>query len=69
MHEAPRGGSNGLGFVGFDHATSNFSTLGHVSLWLEHVMGFERFWEIQFHTDATSDPSQPERLGAALRSS
>jgi 4-hydroxyphenylpyruvate dioxygenase len=64
-HEAPLGGGNRLGFVGFDHATSNFPTLGHVSLWLEHVMGFERFWEIQFHT-ADVDPARQQ--GSGLRS-
>ena len=65
MHEVPRGGQNRLGFVGFDHTTSNFPTLGHVSLWLEHVMGFERFWEIQFHTTDV-DPTQQK--GSGLRS-
>jgi 4-hydroxyphenylpyruvate dioxygenase len=64
-YEAPRGGNNRIGFVGFDHVTSNFPTLGHVALWLEHVMGFERFWEIQFHT-ADVDPNY--RHGSGLRS-
>jgi 4-hydroxyphenylpyruvate dioxygenase len=64
-HGAPRGGRNRIGFVGFDHTTSNFSTLGHVSLWLEHVMGFERYWEIQFHT-ADVDPDR--QTGSGLRS-
>jgi len=64
-HQVQRGGRNGLGFVGFDHTTSNFTTLGHVSLWLEHVMGFERFWEIQFHTNDV-DPAQ--KNGSGLRS-
>jgi 4-hydroxyphenylpyruvate dioxygenase len=64
-HQAPRGGTNRLGFVGFDHTTSNFPTLGHVSLWLEHVMAFERFWEVQFHT-VDVDPSQQQ--GSGLRS-
>jgi 4-hydroxyphenylpyruvate dioxygenase len=63
--ETPRGGENRLGFVGFDHTTSNFSTLGHVSLWLEHVMGFERFWEIQFHTN---DVDPRHQHGSGLRS-
>jgi len=63
--ETPRGGENRLGFVGFDHTTSNFSTLGHVSLWLEHVMGFERFWEIQFHT---TDVDPRQQHGSGLRS-
>ena len=61
----PRGGGNRLGFVGFDHTTSNFPTLGHVALWLEHVLGFERFWEIQFHT-ADVDPGFQH--GSGLRS-
>ena len=63
--ETPRGGKNRLGFVGFDHTTSNFSTLGHVSLWLEQVMGFERFWEIQFHTN---DVDPAHQHGSGLRS-
>jgi len=63
--ESPRGGTNRLGLVGFDHTTSNFPTLGHVSLWLEHVMGFERFWEIRFHT-ADVDPAYEH--GSGLRS-
>jgi 4-hydroxyphenylpyruvate dioxygenase len=64
-YEKPRGGTNRAGFVGFDHTTSNFDTLAHVSLWLEHVMGFERFWEIQFHT-ADVDPDYQH--GSGLRS-
>ena len=51
--------------MGFDHTTSNFPTLGHVSLWLEHVMGFERFWEIQFHT---TDVDPTHEHGSGLRS-
>ncbi len=63
--DAPRGGSNRLGFVGFDHATSNFPTLAPVALWLEQVMGFERFWEIQFHT---TDVDPGHAHGSGLRS-
>ncbi|HVO12952.1 MAG TPA: VOC family protein [Vicinamibacteria bacterium] len=63
--ERPRGGQNRIGFVGFDHVTSNFATLAPVSLWLEHVLGFQRFWEIQFHTtDVDPDHAQ----GSGLRS-
>jgi len=65
MYDAPRGGTNRLGFLGFDHTTSNFATLGHVSLWLEHVLGFERFWEIQFHT---TDVDPTHAHGSGLRS-
>ncbi len=62
---SPSGGRNRVGFLGFDHTTSNFPTLGHVSLWLEQVMGFERFWEIQFHT---TDVDPAHKNGSGLRS-
>ena len=64
-HDLPLGGRNRLGFTGFDHTTSNFSTLGHISLWLEQVLGFERFWEIQFHTN---DVDPGHQHGSGLRS-
>jgi 4-hydroxyphenylpyruvate dioxygenase len=64
-YDKPRGGTNRLGFVGFDHTTSNFATLGHIALWLEHVLGFERFWEIQFHT---TDVDPDHEHGSGLRS-
>ncbi len=50
-HETPRGGGNSLGFTDFDHVTSNFQTMKPALLWMEHVMGFEQFWEVQFHTN------------------
>ena len=65
MYDEPRGGRNRIGLVGYDHTTSNFPTLGHISLWLEHVMGFERFWEIQFHT---TDVDPKKLTGSGLRS-
>jgi 4-hydroxyphenylpyruvate dioxygenase len=49
-HELPIGGQNGFGFVEFDHVTSNFQTMKPALLWMEHVLGLERFWEVQFHT-------------------
>ena len=42
---------NSFGFQNFDHITSNFQTMAPALLWLEHVMGFERYWDIEFHTD------------------
>jgi 4-hydroxyphenylpyruvate dioxygenase len=63
--QTPHSERNRLGFIGFDHITSNFPTLGHVSLWLEHVLGFERFWEVQFHTRDV-DPAHAQ--GSGLRS-
>jgi 4-hydroxyphenylpyruvate dioxygenase len=63
--DTPRGGQNRIGFVGFDHVTSNFPTLAPAILWLEHVMGFERYWEIEFHTvDVVPDQTS----GSGLRS-
>ncbi|MGC4093457.1 MAG: VOC family protein [Polyangiaceae bacterium] len=50
-YEAPRGGQNALEFGAFDHVTSNFETMAPALLWMEHVLGFERFWHVEFHTD------------------
>jgi 4-hydroxyphenylpyruvate dioxygenase len=36
--------------LGIDHLTSNFLTLGPAVAWLEQVLGFERYWDIAFHT-------------------
>ena len=64
-HDKPTGGGNRIGFVGYDHTTSNFPTLAPTILWLEHVMGFERFWEIEFHT---TDLAPDQNHGSGLRS-
>jgi 4-hydroxyphenylpyruvate dioxygenase len=54
-HPAPRGGANAFGFGQVDHLTSNFRTMKPALLWMEHVLGFEPFWEVTFHTqDAAS---------------
>jgi 4-hydroxyphenylpyruvate dioxygenase len=60
-----RGGNNGFGFVGFDHITSNFQTMMPALLWMEHVMGFRHYWNIQFHTD---DVAKSSEHGSGLRS-
>jgi 4-hydroxyphenylpyruvate dioxygenase len=49
-HQAPRGGANAFGFGVIDHLTCNFRTMKPALLWMEHVLGFEEFWEVQFHT-------------------
>jgi 4-hydroxyphenylpyruvate dioxygenase len=65
MHEKPRGGSNAFHFKRIDHLTSNFQTMSPALLWMEHVMGMERFWSVQFHTrDVAPDRSS----GSGLRS-
>ncbi len=44
------GGANKFGFQEMDHVTSNFQTMKPMLLWLEHVLGFEQMWEVEFHT-------------------
>ena len=64
-HVQPKGGTNRFGFGAIDHITSNFETMSPALLWMEHVMGFERYWDIQFHTrDVSPDMAQ----GSGLRS-
>jgi 4-hydroxyphenylpyruvate dioxygenase len=64
-HRPHQGGTNRHGFLQFDHVTSNFQTMKPALLWLEHVLGFERFWDISFHTD---DVKQSQDHGSGLRS-
>jgi 4-hydroxyphenylpyruvate dioxygenase len=45
-----RAGRNSFGITGVDHITSNFETMMPTLLWLEHVLGFQRFWDVEFHT-------------------
>jgi len=64
-YDAPRGGANGAGFANFDHVTANFETMTPALLWLEHVLGFERFWQVEFHTD---DVARVDDHGSGLKS-
>jgi 4-hydroxyphenylpyruvate dioxygenase len=52
--EVPRGGTNRFGITHVDHITTNFLTLQPALAWMEQVMGFERFWQIDFHTQGTN---------------
>jgi 4-hydroxyphenylpyruvate dioxygenase len=61
----PRHG-NGFGFVRIDHLTANFQTMKPALLWMQHVLGFEPFWEIAFHTKDVA--SQPQGHGSGLKS-
>lgn len=66
MHDPPRGGQNASGVLRVDHITSNFQTMMPVLLWLEYVLGFQRLWDVQFHT---RDVARFElRDGSGLRS-
>ncbi|MEO6951689.1 MAG: VOC family protein [Polyangia bacterium] len=49
--EAPTGGQNRFGFGRIDHLTANFQTMSPALLWMEHVLGLQRFWTVQFHTN------------------
>ena len=59
------GGRNKFGFEQIDHVTSNFQTMQPMLLWLEHVLGFERMWEVAFHT---SDVDPKRKSGSGLKS-
>jgi 4-hydroxyphenylpyruvate dioxygenase len=65
-HDPPLGGKNGFAFEGFDHITSNFQTMMPALLWLEHVLGFERYWDVEFHTEDVA--SARRERGSGLRS-
>lgn len=63
-HPEPRGGKNRFGFGRIDHITSNFQTMRPMLLWMEQVMGFQVYWDVEFHTadvDAT-------KIGSGLKS-
>ena len=65
LHEQPAGGRTASASPHVDHITSNFQTMVPALLWMEHVLGFERFWKIEFHTDDVARTSAATRLGAA----
>jgi 4-hydroxyphenylpyruvate dioxygenase len=62
---APRGGGNRFGITHVDHLTINFLTLKPALAWMEEVMGFERLWDIQFHTQ---DAGGDQQAGSGLKS-
>lgn len=57
--------ANPLGFRAVDHITCNAQTMAAVGLWFEHVLGMERYWGIEFHTE---DVKQGGESGTGLRS-
>jgi 4-hydroxyphenylpyruvate dioxygenase len=70
-HEAPGGGRNAFGFGHVDHLTSNFQTMKPALLWMEHVLGLEEFWEVQFHTKDAAEARRATleaQQGSGLRS-
>lgn len=65
-HAQPKGGQNRFGFKRVDHITSNFRTLAPMVLWMKHVMGFEEFWNIAFHTE--EEIAKGNQHGTGLKS-
>ena len=61
----PKGGTNKFGFSTIDHITSNFETMKPALLWMEHVLGFKRYWDVEFHTN---DVALQNSRGSGLRS-
>ena len=57
--------SNRLGFEILDHVTSNALTMLPVILWYREVLGFEEYWNIQFHTE---DIKSGGKHGSGLKS-
>jgi 4-hydroxyphenylpyruvate dioxygenase len=66
LYDTPRGGNNEFGFVDVDHVTLNFHTMKPALLWLEHVLGFDPLWEVEFHS---GDVAKDDGIhGSGLRS-
>jgi 4-hydroxyphenylpyruvate dioxygenase len=61
------GDTNRFGFTHIDHLTSNFQTMKPALLWMEHVLGFEQFWEIAFHTNDVA-AAEKRTHGSGLKS-
>jgi 4-hydroxyphenylpyruvate dioxygenase len=59
--------SNRFGFQRIDHITSNFQTMKPALLCMQHVLGFEPFWEIAFHTNDVASAEKREH-GSGLKS-
>ena len=71
VHAQPAGGRNAFRFGAIDHVTSNFETMKPALLWMEHVLGFEEFWEVQFHTAEAASAARRKAMqarGSGLRS-
>lgn len=66
-HAEPKGGSNRFGFDEVDHITSNFLTMKPALLWMQHVLGFEEYWEVAFHTTDVSESKRAQH-GSGLKS-
>lgn len=65
MDQAPGSYESPYGFWYIDHLTSNVRTLVPLTAFYREVLGFEKFWEIEFHTNDVN-PNLP--VGSGLYS-
>lgn len=65
MDQAAGSYESPYGFEDIDHVTSNVRTLQPLTSFYTEVMGFEKFWEIEFHTNDVN-PNLP--VGSGLYS-
>lgn len=56
---------NEFGITAIDHVTSNMRTMAPMVLWLERVLGMERYWQVAFHTE---DVKAGRTHGSGLKS-
>ena len=71
VHPQAAGGHNRFHFGIIDHVTANFETMKPALLWMEHVLGFEEFWEVEFHTAEAASEQRKKAMqakGSGLRS-
>jgi 4-hydroxyphenylpyruvate dioxygenase len=54
-------------WIGIDHVTCNMRTMKPYIDWLRDVMGFEQFWDIQFHTSQL-EAGKTKDSGSGLKS-
>jgi 4-hydroxyphenylpyruvate dioxygenase len=66
--ERPRGGNNRFGITEVDHITTNFLTLKPAIMWMEQVMGLERYWDVEFHTQDVTKAGLDAKDGSGLKS-
>ena len=67
VHPRPEGGHNRFGFGMMDHVTANFQTMKPALLWMEHVLGFEEFWEVAVPHRRRGRASAPRKATEGLR--
>ncbi len=65
VDKVDEGGDNCYGLAAMDHVTSNTRAMMVPVLFYEHVLGFNHYWDIEFHTQ---DSKPDDETGSGLRS-